>query len=190
MAEFLYTQCLWLIREGLLHFAEDAVANLCALYMRICDVCETERDLLQNFFPQLLANPLVEKLMQKAQAAYEKMQPVDAALGKRTFFMQVQQAPTFGSVLFAAVYEGTSVYVGLSRACVRVVDAVDMRRVLHQWSYSDIGEVIDLPSCVKISHGNLMSYGASDNEAVFMTTHSASIKAVHLHFASMHDTRF
>jgi hypothetical protein len=67
-----------------------------------------------------------------------------------------------------------------------VLDAANMRRVICNWQYGDISEVIDLPSCVKYAHGNLISYG-DDDEAVFLTHQAAHIKAVHAHFAKRLD---
>jgi hypothetical protein len=80
-------------------FSEDHLATVCANYMRMMGMTTAQKDLLAQAFPFISSNPLLEKLLQNVQNAYNKLDKVNEDAAKRQFLLCVQQSALFGFVV-------------------------------------------------------------------------------------------
>lgn len=100
----------------------------------------------------------------------------------RQFFLAAAQSPLFGHVSYSVRIDNNPVKLCISKDTIKVVD-MNARKILHNWTYSEIAQVVSSPSSIKFTYGNLMR----QDEAVFVTYLGSQIRAVYERYAKRHN---
>jgi hypothetical protein len=184
--EFLFYQTFMLIKTGELILTDEQTCAVGAYWTKINALrtggqIKIDRVLMSKCFPFSFVNLFLEKQQPQIQAKYDSLpSTLDEQGAMRQFFLAASQSPLFGHVMYSVRLDNNPVKLCISKDTIKVVD-MNQRKILNNWSYGEIAQVVPSPSNIKISYGNLMR----QDEAVFSTYMGQAIHQVYKRFARL-----
>merc|ERR1711916_326516 len=185
--EFLFYQTFMLIKTGELILTDEQTCAVGAYWTKINALrtgatIKIDRVLMSKCFPFSYVNMFFDKQQPQIQQKYDSIESsLDEQGAMRQFFLAAAQSPLFGHVMYNVRLDNNPVKLCLSRETIKVVD-MNQRKILNNWTYSEIAQVVPSPSNIKFSYGNLMR----QDEAVFVTYLGQQIKQCYDRFAVHH----
>lgn len=182
--EFLFYQTFMLIKTGELILTDEQTIAVGAFWakinaLRTGGAIKIDRVLLSKCFPFAYVNTFMDKQQPAIQAKYDSLgSSVDEQGAMRQFFLAAAQSPLFGHIMYNVRLDNNAVKLCLSRETIKVVD-MNARKILFNWTYSEIAQVVSSPSNIKLTYGNLMR----QDECVFTTYLGQQIKSVYERYA-------
>ncbi len=185
--EFLFYQTFMLIKTGELILTDDQTCAIGAYWtkinaLRTGGAIKIDRVLMSKCFPFSYVNMFLEKQQPQIQAKYDSLpSTIDEQGAMRQFFLAAAQSPLFGHVMYSVRIDNNPVKLCVGRETVKVVD-MNARKILFNWTYNEIAQVVSSPSNIKVVHGNLMR----QDEVVLTTYLGPQIKQVIDRYAKRH----